>query len=67
MFAVHCLRADLPVVAMDQIRETYVQNALQSGIPTRVLSDRFGHDVTGPRRLTVPAQRDRRTSQRRSL
>lgn len=66
MFAVHCLRADLPVVAMDQVRETYVQHALQSGMPTRVLSDRLGHDVTGPRRLTVPVQRDRR-SQGRSL
>jgi integrase len=67
MFAVHCLRAGLPVVAMDQVRETYVRNALQSGIPTRVLSDRLGHDVAGPRRLRVPVQRDRRTSQGRGL
>ena len=67
MFAVHCLRAGLPVVAMDQVRETYVQNALQSGIPTRVLSDRIGHDVTVTRCPTVAAQRDRRASQGRGL
>jgi integrase len=67
MFAVHCLRADLPVVAMDQVRETYVQNALQSGIPTDILSDRIGHDVARPRSLTVPVQRDRRASRGRSL
>jgi integrase len=67
MFVVHCLRAGLPVAAMDQVRETYVQNALQSGIPTSILSDRIGHDVTCPRRLTVAVQRDRRTSRGRSL
>lgn len=66
MFAVHCLRAGLPVVAMDQVRETYVQNALQSGIPTRVLSDRID-DVMVTRCPTVAAQRDRRASQGRSL
>ena len=67
MFAVYCLRAGLPVVAMEQVRETYVQNALQSGIPTRVLSDRIGHDVMVTRCPTLAAQRDRRAFQGRSL
>ena len=45
MFQIHCLRAGVPVVPLSAVRDAYVTNALQRGLPRRVLEDRMGGEV----------------------
>jgi hypothetical protein len=52
LFRRHCQKAGLPVVPLQAARQAYVVAALETGIPTAVISERLGHDVT-PRRLTL--------------
>ena len=46
LFHRHCYKADLPIVPMQAMRQGYVVAALQTGIPTAVISERLGHAVT---------------------
>ena len=56
MFAQHCANAGVPLVPLKEVRAAYVINALQYGIPTEVLTERFGAlDKATVRREAVPS------------
>lgn len=46
LFHRHCHKADLPVVPLQAVRQAYVVAALETGIPTAVISERLGHAVS---------------------
>jgi integrase len=54
LFRRHCQKADLPVVPLQVVRQAYVVAALETGIPTAVISERLGHTVTPTNITRVP-------------
>ena len=65
LFRRHCHKAGLPVVSLQAVRQAYVVAAIETGIPTAVLSERLGHAVTpstlGRIPVVAPPDRPRRT------
>jgi integrase len=51
LFRRHCQQASLPAVPLQAMRQAYVVAALETGIPTSVISERLGRTVT-PRSIT---------------
>ena len=50
LFRRHCQNAELPVVPFRGVRQAYVGAALESGIPTAVISERLGRMQSTSRR-----------------
>lgn len=62
LFRRHCQKAGLPVVPLQAMRQAYVVAAIETGIPTAVISERLGHAVspTSLRRIPLVDPPDRR-------
>lgn len=55
MFVQHCSAARVPVVSLQEARQSYVTAAIETGMPVKVMSERLGHTVE-PRNLrAVPS------------
>jgi integrase len=54
LFRRHCHKADLPVVPLRAMRQAYVIAALETGIPTAVISERLGRSVTPTTVTRIP-------------
>lgn len=50
LFRRHCQNAQLPVVPFRGVRQAYISAALESGIPTAVISERLGRRQSSSRR-----------------
>lgn len=61
LFRRHCQKADLPVVPLQAVRQAYVVAAIETGIPTAVISERLGHAIspTSLRRIPTVNPSDR--------
>lgn len=46
LFRRHCQKAGLPLVSLQAMRRAYVVAALETGIPTAVISERLGRTIT---------------------
>jgi integrase len=82
LFRRHCRKADLPVVPLQAVRQAYVIAAIETGIPTTVISERLGHAVSPmnigriprcdtppssmPAKTEAPRPRSRKTDRRQS-
>lgn len=71
LFHRHCQKAGLPVVSLQAMRQAYVVAALETGIPTAVISERLGRRVSPTNmgrvpRVDPPDARQRSTSARPS-
>ena len=65
LFRRHCQNAQLPLVPFRGMRQAYVGAALESGIPTAVISERLGRTATRTRRDDSNAPSRRSTPNRR--
>lgn len=68
LFRQHCRKAGLPVVPLQAVRQAYVVAAVETGIPTAVISERLGHAVSptnlGRIPMVVPPERPGRAESR---
>ena len=55
LFHRHCQKAGLPVVSLQAMRQAYVVAALETGIPTAVISERLGRKVSPTNMGRVPS------------
>lgn len=55
LFHRHCHKAGLPVVPLQAMRQAYVVAALETGIPTAVISERLGHSLSAATITRIPA------------